>query len=306
MRERIAIREVGLRDGLQNIAFNVPTEHKTAWISLEHAAGVREMEVTSLVPPKLLPQFADSEAVARHALGLDGLTVSALIPNVKGAERGIALGLHELNYVLSASESHNQANVRRSTRQSIDDFKRILEIRNGTQADKRTRIVGGIATAFGCSIEGPVSEKRVLEIAVELLQAGADGLIVADTVGYGNPAAVRRIFGAVLKETGKTPVTAHFHDTRGLGIANVLAGLDVGVRRFDASLGGLGGCPYAPGASGNIVLEDTVFMAESMGLDTGIDLPRLFEVRHTVQSYLPGVTLLGGTAKAGLPRAAAA
>jgi hydroxymethylglutaryl-CoA lyase len=302
MPEQVWLREVGLRDGLQNIALFMPTQQKQDWISAEAAAGVREIEVTSYVPPKLLPQFVDAEAVTRHALTIEGLAASALIPNIKGAERGMALGVAQLNYVQSVSESHNQANVRRSTRESVDDFKRIIALRNASSPAKRPRIAGGLSTAFGCTIEGPVAESKVFAWAEELLAAGADELIIADTVGYANPAAVKSVLGRIVGMAGRVPVTAHFHDTRGLGLANVLAGLEVGVRRFDACLGGLGGCPYAPGASGNIAMEDCAFMLESMGFATGIDLARLIEVRRTVETQLAGITFYGAIGKAGLPK----
>jgi hydroxymethylglutaryl-CoA lyase len=302
MPEQVWLREVGLRDGLQNIAMFMPTQQKKDWISAEFAAGVREIEVTSYVPPKLLPQFVDAEEVTRHALKIEGLAASALIPNLKGAQRGMELGVPQLNYVQSVSESHNQANVRRSTRESVDDFKRIIALRNASSAPKRIRIAGGLSTAFGCTIEGPVKESKVLAWAEELLAAGADELIIADTVGYANPAAVKSVFGRVVPLAGSIPVSAHFHDTRGLGLANVLAALDVGIRRFDACLGGLGGCPYAPGASGNIAMEDCVFMLESMGFATGIDLARLLEVRRTVEAQLAGITFYGSIGRAGLPK----
>jgi hydroxymethylglutaryl-CoA lyase len=303
MAEHVWLREVGLRDGLQNIAMFMPTAQKKAWIGAELALGMRQIEVTSFVPPKLLPQFVDAEEVARYALSLDGLEVNALVPNLKGAERALGLGVTQINYVQSVSESHNQANVRRSTRESIEDFKRIIALRDGLpKSPARMRVAGGLATSFGCTIEGPVPQERVLALAEEILEAGADELILADTVGYANPAAIKAIFGPVMRMAGSTPVGAHFHDTRGLGIANVLAALDVGVRRFDASLGGLGGCPYAPGASGNIAMEDCVFMLETMGFDTGVDLARLIELRGVIKEQLPGIEFHGGVGKAGLPK----
>jgi hydroxymethylglutaryl-CoA lyase len=307
MAEGVQIREVGMRDGLQSIADIMPTETKLAWLDAEYAAGVREIEVSSFVPPKLLPQLADAEAVVQHALTLPGLTVSALIPNSRGAERGLALGVHEMNFVLSVSDGHNLSNVRRSTEESIADFRRVVELcreRGGGSlaSGGRPRINCGLATSFGCTIEGDVDEDRVRRIANEVAAAGADGIILADTVGYGNPAAIGRVFRRVIADVAPLPVAAHFHDTRGLGLANVLAAFAAGCKAFDASLGGLGGCPYAPGATGNIVLEDTVFMFESMGLETGIDLEKLNAAREIVARALPEVTLYGAIAKAGLPR----
>src|SRR6266446_6091092 len=275
MGETVQIREVAMRDGLQSIADIMPTETKLAWLDAEYAAGLREIEVTSFVPPKLLPQLADAEAVVRHALTLPGLTVSALIPNSRGAERGLALGVHEMNFVLSVSEGHNRSNVRRSTDESIEDFRRVVQLCREQGGPNRPRINCGLATAFGCTIEGDVDEDRVRHIANEVAGAGADGIILADTVGYGQPAAISRIFRRVIADVAPLPVAAHFHDTRGLGLANVLAAFAAGCKAFDASLGGLGGCPYAPGATGNIVLEATVFMFEAMGCSTGIDLARL-------------------------------
>jgi len=302
MTETVALREVGMRDGLQSLAPILTTEQKNAWCAAEFAAGVREIEVTSFVPAKLLPMFADAEDVVRHALSLPGLKVSALIPNLRGAERGVALGVHEVAHVLSVSEGHNQNNVRRSTQESIDDLTRVIELRDSLEPGRRIKVIAGLATVFGCTIEGNVDEKRVLEIAGKVLALKPDALMLADTVGYGNPAAIRRVFREVLDMAGSIPVAAHFHNTRGLGLANVLAALEVGVRSFDASLGGLGGCPWAPGATGNIVMEDTAFMMEAMGFDTGIDLDRLIEVRRMVEGFMPGISFHGDLPKAGIPK----
>jgi hydroxymethylglutaryl-CoA lyase len=300
MSERITLREVGMRDGLQSIAEIMPTETKIAWLDAEYAAGVRHIEVGSFVPPKLLPQLADAEAVIGYAMTLPGLHVSALIPNSRGAERGIALGVPEMNYVLSVSNGHNLSNVRRPTEDSIEDFRRVVQLCRAS--GKQVKVNCGLATAFGCTIEGDVDEDRVRRIANEIAASGADGIILADTVGYGQPAAIERVFKKVIADVAPLPVAAHFHDTRGLGIANVLAAYHAGCREFDASLGGLGGCPYAPGATGNIVMEDTAFLFESMGCETGIDLDRLVEVRAIVAKALPQVMLYGAIAKAGLPR----
>jgi hydroxymethylglutaryl-CoA lyase len=300
MSEHIVLREVGMRDGLQSIAEIMPTETKIAWLDAEYAAGVRHIEVASFVPPKLLPQLADAEAVIGHAMTLPGLHVSALIPNSRGAERGLAIGVPEMNYVLSVSNGHNLSNVRRPTEDSIGDFRRVVQLCRAS--GKTVKINCGLATAFGCTIEGDVDEDRVRRIAGEIAASGADGIILADTVGYGQPAAIERVFRKVIADVAPLPVAAHFHDTRGLGIANVLAAYHAGCREFDASLGGLGGCPYAPGATGNIVMEDTAFLFESMGCETGIDLDRLVEVRAIVAKALPQVMLYGAIAKAGLPR----
>jgi hydroxymethylglutaryl-CoA lyase len=297
----VRVCEVGLRDGLQLVPTFFPTEQKLAWIRAEAAAGVREIEVTSFVPPKLVPQFVDAEEVVREALKIRGLSVMALIPNMKGAERGFALGVHQLNFVMSVSRTHNLKNVRREREESIADLKRIVEARNALPTQKRPSIVGGLSTALGCSYEGRIPVDDVRKYAAQLAECGVDEILVADTVGYGDPAQVRNVFKAVMAEVGRIPVGAHFHDTRGTGLANVAAALDVGVRRFDASLAGLGGCPFAPGASGNIVMDDLVFMLDSMGLRTGIDVEKLLQVREIVKTNLPGTELYGAVAKAGLP-----
>ena len=302
MRERAYLREVGPRDGIQLIKQILPTEQKLEWCRAEAAAGVREIEVTSFVPAKVVPQFADAEEVARAALGIPDVEVSALIPNLKGAQRGFDLGVPMLNFVVSASEAHNKANVRRTTDDSIAEFRKIIAERDARGLKGKARIAGAVATAFGCTIQGQVPEPRVIEVASLLAQAGADMIYLADTVGYGNPAQVRRLFSAVAKEVAPLKVGAHFHDTRGLGIANVTAALDVGVRHFDASLAGLGGCPFAPGATGNINAEDCAFLLESMGFDTGVDIEALSQLRSRVESWLPGERFFGMVARAGLPK----
>ena len=298
----VIVREVGLRDGLQIHATFMPTASKIAWIEAEAAAGVSEIEVTSYVPPKLIPQFVDAEEVTRRALAVPGLTVAALIPNSKGAERGLGLGVHKLNFVMSVSKTHNLKNVRREREESVADFKRIVELVRARPAAERPVICGGLSTALGCSYEGRVPADDVVKYAVQLAEAGADELVVADTVGYGDPAQVRAVFRAVAAAVGKLPLAAHFHNTRGTGLANVDAALECGVRAFDASLAGLGGCPFAPGATGNIVMDDLCFMLDSMGLTTGVDLEKLLAVRDIVRAALPDIEMHGALARAGLPR----
>jgi len=301
MREKAHVREVGPRDGLQMVKTSLSSERKLAWCRRAAEAGIGEIEVTSFVPPKVVPQFADAEIVARGALAMGGFQPSVLVPNLKGAERAFAIGLPKVNYVLSASEAHNLANVRRSTEESLQDFARIAAIRN-QRPEARISLAGGIATAFGCTIAGAVPETRVVELAVRLVEMGADEIIVADTVGYGDPGQVRRLMTAVIAAVGCAPVACHFHDTRGLGLANVTAALDAGVRAFDASLAGLGGCPFAPGATGNIDTEDTVFLLEQLGFDTGVDVEALIALRREVESWLPGERFSGAVARAGLPK----
>jgi hydroxymethylglutaryl-CoA lyase len=298
----VFVREVGLRDGLQIHPAFMPTERKLEWIRQEAAAGVAEIEVTSYVPRTLIPQFADAEEVTIKATQVPGLTVAALIPNLRGAERGIELGVHKLNFVMSVSRTHNLKNVRREREESLADFKRIVELARSQPAESRPIIVGGLATALGCSYEGRVPVDDVVRYAVALAEAGADEIVVPDTVGYADPNQVRQVFKAVLAAVGKLPVAAHFHDTRGLGLANVSAALDCGVRSFDASLAGIGGCPFAPGATGNIVMDDLCFMLDSMGLRTGVDLEKLLAVRQIVSETLPNIPMQGALARAGLPQ----
>lgn len=301
MREKVYLREVGPRDGLQLVTTIMPTEQKIAWCRAEMAAGVKEIEVTSFVPASVFPQFSDADAVARGTLTIPDLDASALVPNLRGAERAFDSDLRNIGFVLSASEKHNMANVHRTTEQSLEEFANIVAERKARKATDRIRLSAAIATSFGCTIEGAIAEPRVIAIAERLARAGADEVILADTVGYGNPSQVRRLFAAAAQALGPMPLRAHFHDTRGLGIANVLAAIDVGVRRFDASLGGLGGCPFAPGATGNIDLEDAAFLLESLGLDTGIDLEAIISVRAMVEPLLPGQHFFGMVARAGLP-----
>ena len=302
MRERAYLREVGPRDGIQMVKTILSTEQKLEWCRREAAAGVRYIEVTSFVPVHVVPQFADAAEVARGTLGIAGLEPAVLVPNLKGAQRAFDVGVPKVNYVLSASEEHNRSNVRRSTDESIEDFRRIIAERDQRGLKGKVGVAAGLATSFGCTIQGTVPEKRVIEIAQLMAEAGAEEISLADTVGYGNPGQVRRLFGAVAKVAGRIPLAAHFHDTRGLGIANVAAAVEAGVRRFDASLAGLGGCPFAPGATGNINSEDCVFLLESMGFETGVDIDKLVSLRAEVETWLPGERFFGMVARAGLPK----
>lgn len=301
-RRDVIVCEVGPRDGLQLVKQFFPTEAKKAWITAEAAAGVPEIEVCSFVPPQVLPQFADAAEVAAHALQQPGLTVSALVPNLKGAERAFAVGVHKINFVLSASQSHNLANVRRSTEDSMADFRRIVELRNSRGEWRGIRLCGGVSTAFGCTIEGPVAEDAVVRLAEQYAEAPADEIAIADTVGYANPVQVKRMFTRLRGLLPGIPIGAHFHDTRGLGLANAYAAVEAGIRKFDATLGGMGGCPFAPGATGNIVTEDLVFLLEASGFHTGIDLVRLVDARRIVEETLPREPLHGALALAGLPK----
>jgi hydroxymethylglutaryl-CoA lyase len=296
----VLISEVGPRDGLQSVAATMPTAAKLAWLEALHAAGLREIEVASFVPARLLPQMADAAEVVRHALTLPGLTVMALVPNLRGAEAALAAGVHKLTIPVSASAAHSLANVRKTREQMVAEVRSIVALRN--ERAPQVPIEAGISTAFGCTLQGAVAEDDVVWLAEQVIAAGADESGLSDTTGMANPAQVRRLFRRVFAAIGPRTGAAHMHNTRGLGLANCLAAYDVGVRTFDSSLAGLGGCPYAPGASGNVVTEDLVFMFEAMGVRTGIDLDRLVAARAPLRAGLPGEPLYGMTPEAGLPK----
>ena len=298
----VLVSEVGPRDGLQSIAPVMPLAAKKAWIAAEAAAGVREIEVGSFVPAKLLPQLADTAEVVAFARTIPGLTVAVLVPNLKGAEAAARSGVHKITIPLSVSETHSLKNVRRTHAQMLDEVRAIVALLRSLPAGQRPKFEGGLSTAFGCTLEGRVPADRVVRLAEALMAAGCDEVGLSDTTGYANPAQVRDLVTQVRAAVGSHALCGlHLHNTRGLGLANVLAGLEVGITTFDSSLGGLGGCPFAPGASGNIVTEDLVFMLEAMGLRTGIDLPRLLDVRRVLDEALPGEPLYGFTPDAGLP-----
>lgn len=299
---KILVSEVGPRDGLQSIQPIMSLEAKKAWIAAEAAAGVTEIEVGSFVPAKLLPQLADTAEVVRFARTIPGLTVAVLVPNLKGAEAAVEAGAHKITIPLSASETHSLKNVRRTHEQMLEEVRGIVGLLRNLPADRRPKFEGGLSTAFGCTLEGAVSPAKVVALAEALMAAGCDEVGLSDTTGYANPTQIKDLVRRVKAAVGPHALSGlHLHNTRGLGLANVLAGLDVGITTFDSSLCGLGGCPFAPGASGNIVTEDLVFMLEAMGLDTGIDLPKLLEVRGILREALPSEALYGFTPDAGLP-----
>ncbi|WP_241047661.1 hydroxymethylglutaryl-CoA lyase [Achromobacter xylosoxidans] len=300
----VLISEVGPRDGLQSVQATMPTEAKCRWIDALVAAGIREIEVASFVPPRLLPQMADAADVVRHALTHPGLTVMALVPNLRGAQAALDAGVHKLTMPVSASRAHSLANVRKTPQEMVEEVRAIARLRD--EVAPGVKLEAGISTAFGCTLQGEVAEDDVIRLAAQCVAAGADESGLSDTVGYANPAQVRRRFRRLRQELGRHAGAAHLHNTRGLGLANCLAAYDEGVRTFDSSLGGLGGCPYAPGASGNVVTEDLVFMFEAMGVGTGIDLAALFAARAPLAAGLPGEPLYGMTPDAGLPKGFAA
>ncbi|KKW90684.1 hydroxymethylglutaryl-CoA lyase [Sphingobium chungbukense] len=299
---RIHISEVGPRDGLQSISRVMPLEAKKAWIAAEAAAGVPEIEVGSFVPPSLLPQMADTAELVAFAKGIEGLAVAVLVPNFKGAERAVAAGSQKMSLPFSMSETHSLKNVRKDHVAVLGEIRAIAELVAAQPPSTRPHFEVGLATAFGCTIEGPVDEDNVVRLAAAAIEAGAAEVGLSDTTGYANPAQVKRLVRRVKAEVGADRLnTLHLHNTRGLGLANALAGLEEGITTLDASLGGLGGCPFAPGASGNIVTEDLIFMLEAMGCQTGVDLEKLLKVRGIITDALPGEPLYGFTPDAGLP-----
>ncbi len=294
----ILISEVGPRDGLQSTSRIMPLEAKKAWIKAEADAGVREIEVGSFVPASLLPQLADTAEVVAFAKTIPGLNVVALVPNAKGAERAAEAGVHAMSIPFSMSETHSLKNVRKSHADMIEEIRAVASIAKAANI----HFAVGLSTAFGCTMEGPISDDQIVRLAEAAAQAGGQEFSLSDTTGYANPAQVQRLVRKVKAAIGNDKLTTlHLHNTRGLGLANVVAGLEEGITTFDASLGGIGGCPFAPGASGNIVTEDLVFMLEAMGVKTGIDLPKLLKVREIVAAALPDEPLYGFTPDAGLP-----
>ncbi len=297
---QVVIREMGLRDGLQSVATIVPTEAKRAWILAAYKAGEREIEVGSFVPAHLLPQLADTAEVLAYAQTLPGLKATVLVPNLKGAQRALAADAEGLLVPLSASHAHSLANLRKPPDDVVAEIARIRAERDAAGA--RTRIEVGLSTAFGCTIQGRVDPAEVVRLVQAVLDAGVDTVSLADTVGYADPAMVADLFERVLRVAGDRLVCGHFHDTRGLAVANVCAAMQLGITRFDASIGGIGGCPHAPGASGNVATEDLAYLMASMGVETGLDIGRLLALRERVAGWLAGETLHGTLWRAGLPK----
>ena len=298
----ILVSEVGPRDGLQSIKTIMPLAAKKAWITALADSGLREIEVGSFVSPKWVPQLADTGEVVAHALTIPHLTVAVLVPNVHGAEAALKAGAHKITVPFSASETHSLKNVRRSHVQMLEEVRNIAALIRARPSAERPRFEGGMSTAFGCTYEGDVPADQVVRLAERLREAGCDEVGLADSVGFANPAQVRDLVVRVRNAVGAEAFAGlHLHNTRGLGLANVVAGLEVGVNTFDSSMAGIGGCPFAPGATGNIVTEDLVFMLEAMGLKTGVDLPKLLEARKILAAAVPGEELYGYVPAAGLP-----
>lgn len=299
----ILVSEVGPRDGLQSIKRIMATQDKLDWIKALAASGIQEIEVGSFVSPRLLPQMADCAKLVSETNKIDNLMVLALVPNLKGAELAVAAGARKLTIPPSASHAHSMKNIGKTPAEAIEEVHRICKFRDNLPVKQRPDIEVGISTAFGCTLEGTVSEDWVIEMAGLLARAGADSIGLSDTTGYANPAQIKRMFRRLRSEIGDEKMGgAHLHNTRGQGLANVVAAIEVGVTTFDSSLGGLGGCPYAPGATGNIVTEDLVFMLEAMGLHTGIDLDALIASREVLLRGLPDEALYGNVPEVGLPK----
>lgn len=296
----ITVREVGLRDGLQSIARVLPTAHKIEWIRGAYEAGQREIEVGSFVPARLLPQLADTAELVAFARTLPDLATSVLVPNLNGARRAIGVQAHSMLLPLSASRAHSLANLGKTPDEVVADVARIRAARDA--AGSKCLIEVGISMAFGCTIQGGVEPDEVLRLLRLVLDAGADRVGLADSAGYADPRMVQHLFERGLAVAGERLACGHFHDTRGLGIANVMAALGAGVTRFDACLAGIGGCPYSPGASGNVASEDLAYLFASMGLPTGLDIGRLLALRAKVAHWLQGETLRGTLWRVGLPK----
>lgn len=288
----VQLRDVTLRDGLQMLRSVVPTAVKIAILDALFASGIRFAEVTSLVPRHRFPQFADADEVIAHAKTLPGFSTAVLVPNMRGAERALDAGADRINVVVSASQAHNRANVRRSTEESVDDIDRIV-VSSRSVTDRKIEVGAAIATAFGCTLQGTVDPRTVIDLAARLAAIGVSEIGLADTVGYADPRSVEFLCRKVAAEAPGVPVMLHLHDTRGLGLANIAAGLAAGVRRFDAAIAGLGGCPFAPGASGNVALEDVNHLLLSMGYQTGVEPVSLVKVRENVQNAAIGEPLRG-------------
>ena len=296
----VTVREVGLRDGLQILPRVLPTADKLDWIRAAHAAGLRELEVGSFVPARLMPQLADTAELVAFAKTLPGLLPSVLVPNLKGAERALDAAAHALLVPLSASHAHSLANLRRTPDAVVAEIGRIVELRNARGSDCLVEV--GLSTAFGCTIQGRVEHRAHQAQDFCRLDAGVDRVGLADTVGYADPLQVQTLFEQALAVAGEKLSCGHFHDTRGLGSANVFAAWQAGIRRFDACTGGIGGCPHAPGASGNVATEDVAYLFASMGVPTGLDFEALMALRAQVAQWLAGEPLHGAIWRAGLPR----
>jgi hydroxymethylglutaryl-CoA lyase len=297
---RVILREVGLRDGLQLTKSFPSTAIKIEWLQMEYKAGIRHFEVGSFLPPARFPQFCDVRAIIEALNDLDGAHSIALAINQRGQADALTTQVREITCVISATEEHNLANARCSREETLENIARTTELRK--RAENPPLINVGIAMAFGCSISGKVAPDDVVSLAERCLELGADIVGIADTVGFGGPRQTDSLCRKMSKLCGKRPYLVHLHDTRGTGIANAAAALDAGARIFDASLGGLGGCPFAPGASGNVVMEDLAYLCQTMGFATEIDIEKLINVRSILEREMPEEPLHGAVAISGVPK----
>lgn len=296
----VIISDCVLRDGLQSLRNVVTLEDKQKILALLVDSGIGNIEITSMVPPDAIPQFADAAAMIDFARQCDVRLATVLVPNLKGAQRALEAGAKSLVLPLSVSQSHSMKNIRKSTEAQLDELKKIRALISRQTRAEQPLLAAGISTAFGCSYEGKIQDKDVFALVEQCMAIGVDEIGLADTVGYADPAQVKRIFTHCLQAFGsQLPLRAHFHDTFGLGLVNVYAALEAGVRIFDASLCGLGGCPFAINATGNITLEDLVYLMQKLGLKTGIDLDSLLGGQPLLRSILPNETLYGAINRAG-------
>lgn len=300
----IEVSEVGPRDGLQSISQIMPTEDKKRWVTALAAAGIPEIEVGSFVPAKILPQLADTAEIVAHALTIPDLAVAVLVPNFRGAQAAVESGAHKISIPLSTSETHSLKNVRRRHEQMLEEIRNISALIKSLPENKRPKFEGSLSTAFGCTLEGSIPESKIFSLAEALMEAGCDEVGLSDTTGFGTPTQVKSLTQGIWNAVGKENLSGiHLHNTRGQGFANVMAALDMGLTTIDSSMGGIGGCPFAPGASGNIVTEDLVFLLEGMGLKTGINFDKLMAARQVLRESLPAeVDIYGFTPDAGLPK----
>lgn len=297
--DKVVIREVGLRDGLQLVKDCPSTEEKLNWLNIDYQAGIRHFEVGSYLPTDRFPQFADIDVLIDKVVSFGDAFSSVVVLNRRGALTALEGKADEITYVVSASEEHNLRNARRTREATLSEIRDVLELRKN--ADRKPIISVGIAMSFGCSISGNVPTEEVLWIVERCCEMGADVVNVADTVGYAGPRQVSKLVTEIGRVLGDAPIGVHLHDTRGMGVANAAAALDAGARCIDASLGGLGGCPFAPNATGNVVLEDIVFLCQTMGYATDIDISVLVQARDIIKREMPEEPLHGALAKAGLP-----
>jgi hydroxymethylglutaryl-CoA lyase len=293
--ERVSVYEVSPRDGLQNERATVPLRSKLRLIDALVSAGLTRIEITSFVSPKWIPQLADGDEVARHATAPPGVTLSALCPNARGLERARAAGMREIAVFVSASETHNRKNVNKTVAETLAAFEETI----APALAAGIRVRGYVSTVWGCPYEGDVDPERAVAIARKLVDMGCYQISLGDTIGIGTPRQTARILERVRGELPPARIAMHMHDTRGTALANVLVGIEMGIRDFDASVGGMGGCPYAPGAAGNLATEDLVFMLHGMGIATGVDLERLVEAGRVAESIV-GRTLPGKVHQAGV------